>query len=391
MVADMIEACRASIEVSSHKGDILNSGWYLQSIKAGELIGINATLKSFVTSDEVKVDSIEAYIVNGDSFLKPSTEDDILDDSIVGSYNIDGWSLIIVQAEYQKFRQLKERGGFRITHCAVITRSDGEPFNAHDSEPFVDALSWMFRFIWGRKVGIPLRLGMNGAQQVWQKYTPVEISSWSPANTWFGHSALPETLYPYVIRKLQDSLWSRSLNRVIEWYVVACESTSLAGSIVSIQVALETLGWTYLVQQESSTLDAAAYDKLRASDILRLLLDQCSIGRVSPGEFHESLRQYADGAHLVTAFRNSIVHPKIHENFERYEKSVQQYVRDLGLTFLELILLYVLEYNDVYTSRYLEPRHQFVPWARRDGLIPENEPAYILDIDEGGVRITRSQ
>ncbi|WP_075619987.1 hypothetical protein [Paenisporosarcina indica] len=62
----------------------------------------------------------------------------------------------------------------------------------------------------------------------------------------------------------------------------------LENKIISTQIALEQLAWTYLVNQEQM-IDKEAYKKLRATDILRLLCYQLKIPKEITNDYYGEL------------------------------------------------------------------------------------------------------
>jgi hypothetical protein len=116
------------------------------------------------------------------------------------------------------------------------------------------------------------------------------------------------------------------------------------GSIILTQAGLEVLGWHRLVEGKPG-LSGNGYEKLEATDKLRLLLMVCGI----PPEIPASLpkltalpkspgNQEKDGPQVLTEVRNALVH----SNPTKRQKGFDAIVHDvwaLGLWYSELVIL----------------------------------------------------
>src|SRR5208283_4320996 len=100
----------------------------------------------------------------------------------------------------------------------------------------------------------------------------------------------PPSLFPGFLSRISDPSWSETIAYAIHWYLeVHNQSGAVQGAIVFGQTALEMLGWSLLVDHQRN-ISREGYDKLPASDKIRLLLTTVSIPREIPSSFAKLLQ-----------------------------------------------------------------------------------------------------
>jgi hypothetical protein len=76
--------------------------------------------------------------------------------------------------------------------------------------------------------------------------------------------------------------------------------------------------------------------------------------------------QFASGPELLTKYRNHIAHPKRNQNIARYSLSEKSLINQLGLYYTEMLLLYLIGYDDMYSNRLNFPswegNYDSLPW-----------------------------
>jgi hypothetical protein len=272
----------------------------------------------------------------------------------------------------EKYEALNETGGYIITHAGVIENTKGKSFDYKEVESLLETLSWLLSFASGRQVGICSIHGYNEENLVLEKYETPIIAKWKNNTNWFPKISNDnglETIYPILVEKLNDDLWGKVLKRVFTWYFDSMNSTYIENKIVAVQIALEMLAWTFIVE-ENEIIDKDVFDKLRASDKLRLMLYEFSIPREIPDieEFNIFKSSYKDGAHLFTDFRNRIVHSKkVKQKDDEIPSLTKYYILQLGRQYLELSILRILGYQGKYHNllskkEWLAETLEYVPW-----------------------------
>jgi hypothetical protein len=288
--------------------------------------------------------------------------------------------------------QLNRQGGFAITHVAKLERSDGKTFTGTEAIQFLDLCSHFFSFARGFRIPIILLVGYNSNHEsTWQHWDSRACLSWRGVSSWFPNheNGVLTQLLPGFLKWWRS--WDEDIaNTVLSWYLTSnINAAMLEGSIVLTQVALELTAWTLLVEQEK-VISEAGFEKLPASDKIRLLLSKFKIStKLSPDwetsvpELYKLFGQqppqplqnlvvmdnnngnkWVDGSHAFTEFRNGIVHPKRLRKILNAEPGATFEVCSLGRWYLELVLLALCNYQGKYVNRLLIPHQspEVVPW-----------------------------
>lgn len=261
--------------------------------------------------------------------------------------------------------QLKNKGGYLITHLARIERADNHSFNTGEIESLIKGVHWLLSFASGRHVGVCLFRGIKQEEVVWYGNKLSIISNWKSNITWFPKqkAEILENIYPMLVERLEDDFGSRVFWEMLSWYIECHSDSIIENKLVSIQVALETLSWVYLVQS-SQLISKRQYKMNTASSNIKYLLKKLNISTSIPEIREFENLTYDSGVHLLTAARNDVVHPEKKEQFTTNQKIK---ITQLGLWYIELSTLYLLEYQGLYTNRLTLPSweglYEKVPWT----------------------------
>jgi hypothetical protein len=277
---------------------------------------------------------------------------------------------------------LRNQGGYAITHVGKIERSDQKPFKIEEAEDLLEALRWFLTFVRGSWTAPILLVGYdNNEQEVWKKFSADKlVGTWKEVNSWFPISQdaqILNDLFTGFIRRWENNTWNESIKLSIHWYL---ESIALAGavqgSIILMQTAFELLGWTLLVEDKKIMSVKGYGEKLQAADKLRLLLSQCGISLKIPESLTNLLKvakedNWVDGAQPLTEIRNAIVHSNP-TNPKKHQKILNRPFKDtynLGLWYLELVLLHLFDYKGKYFNRvankdFYNDNIESVPWVK---------------------------
>jgi hypothetical protein len=315
------------------------------------------------------------HLTNFHNFIGPDKSMSLLQRII---FEAEGWKVTVDQLETTKtiVDLLKSQGGYAITHVGKLERSDKTTFTADEACEFLEALSFFLSFSRGFWVFPLLLVGYNRSDEAtWQKWDSAKSSPWQNVQSWFLEPRTRKVAeaFPGFLRWWQD--WGEPAELAIYWYVGSnTQAGGVEGSLVLEQTAFELLAWVLLVQ-ERRILSAGGFSKLSASDKLRLLLSQLSIPlEVSPSlpnlaQLSKS-RDWNDGPEATTWVRNGIVHPKpkMGQKALLSSSSVRVEAWNLGMWYLELILLKLFNYEGPYFNRLRQGFHFWgdgepVPWV----------------------------
>lgn len=269
------------------------------------------------------------------------------------------------------FRRDERIEGYAITHCGHLERIDGQPFSRDDAVHALEDLDYFLSFVAGFWVASILPVGRDAQGATWNQWRVGRIDRQKTGFSWFNTSVDIQGLsraYAGYRRLLANATWEDAIDYAIYWYVSARRTTDTGPAIVMVQTGLETLGWVLLVE-DKRLLTPEGYEKLWASDKLRLLLGQVGVDRSVPPSFSALASSFGrtdwfDGPHLVTDHRNALVHPSPRNRARiRSAGGAQVQAEELSLYYLELSILKVLDYNGSFHNRTDAWSHEMVPWA----------------------------
>lgn len=258
------------------------------------------------------------------------------------------------------YDNLKRNRSYDITHVGTISKKSNESFKTDEINNLVENVEWYLSFGSGQSVFIPIQLGFKEGRKVWEKYTMKndrqshfqDVHGWVP----FGDIENFNTCFSRVATKLNEEVWEDVLKITLNWYLEIKSTSFTENAIISTQVSLEQLAWTYLVSQEL-ILEKDAYKKLRFSDILKLLCYQLNISREIIVPLSEELiENYKnDGVFMFVDFRNNFVHPVKKKNFYKVDTDSKYTVYLQGMYFLEETIKSICGYES----------EMITPWYRR--------------------------
>ncbi len=270
---------------------------------------------------------------------------------------------------------LKSYGGINITHVGMIEREDNSCFAAEQVNNFLSALMHFFSFCRGIWCPPILAVGFNLiGEKVWEEWSIRRTSDWRPLLSWFDkhHAEVLGNIFPGFIDCWENIIWGNSIRLAIYWYIQSNTGAGgVDGSIILIQAALELLAWVYLVE-DKGFLDSRNFKKLKASDRLRKLLSCLDIPLGIPKSLTKLIKigkkeKWLDGPHAFTDIRNDIVHPDKKKGYGKQKLPLVE-IWNLGLWYIELVLLRLFNYKGLYSERVQTERWvgdvELVPWAR---------------------------
>ena len=262
--------------------------------------------------------------------------------------------------------RLRAHGGYGLTHEGSIRRSDWKSFSVNQVSPLLELLRLFLSFARGANCGLTLVVGMNDkGQRVWETWSASRPSPWSGERSWFDHNhgmTLAE-LFPGFYRRLWKAPGHHPLTMALHWYLLSNETRSLEGSIVLTQAALERL---------SQELVGAKGDRKEGVWIANAL-NEAGIPVMIPSEL-QRLKELANsmtfrhGPHTLVMMRNNLIHSQM--KFETPRGDIYFQARELGLWYVELLLLRIFDYRGNHGNRLSQEWRgevELVPWAVEGG------------------------
>jgi hypothetical protein len=298
-----------------------------------------------------------------------------------------GWIVTIDTLESLRdiMKSLKDQGGYAITHVGKFERSDKGAFTAEKAEDILTALYHFLSFSSGglRTLPIlPVGYDVNG-ENVWERWLSNYIATpWQSVYSWFpdpdGQSL--NKAFPGFLRRWQSNIWNEPIRLAIQWYLDSkAKARSVQGSIILIQTVLELLAWVFLVEEAGVSRkdleDKHNKNYNSTSKKINRLFEALSVPQEIPHsldeliKFNSTLKESnKNGSYTLSELRNNIIHaaPENREKFRNTSFETMIEALELGLWYVELVLLRLFDYQGHYFNRVLKSP------LSREGLFHDN-------------------
>lgn len=274
----------------------------------------------------------------------------------------DGWRVMVSDMPSSRERvKIAQREGYAITHVGEIRRSNRTSFEMDDVEPLLRGLRDFLSFAMGRAIAIGFPTGVDSDEKkLWQRWGMQTCECARYRNSWFDlHSGYTlEKPFQGFMRCWSNALWQKVMADAVYWYLLANVSErGVDTGIVLTQIALEKLSWNYLVNDKQA-ISETGFKDLKASDCFRLLCSHLGIPKEIPSQCKNLLNMRNDplwdSLWAITDVRNSVVHPKKKGPLAKPEVSYEAW--NLGMWYLEIVLLKLLGYDGKYANRLKDGR-----------------------------------
>ncbi|MBD3886962.1 hypothetical protein IFO70_35640 [Phormidium tenue FACHB-886] len=280
-------------------------------------------------------------------------------------FEADDWKITIdeLKTTADDVKLLSSQGGYAITHVGRVERISRTDFTKEECHSILKALSDFLSFVRGFRVRPVLLNGYSAENElVWEEWAASDATSWQNVYSWA--SSLPAKNFAQVFPEFLSwwKEWDEAAKRVIYWY---CESNvqavTVESSCILEQAALELIAWTYLKADFES--DKSLKDK-STSQKLNYLFSKLKIPQEIPSDL-TALRELANrqdkwkhdrkgnGAYVFVSVRNNITHSAPENQEFLNDTSIQERIEawELGLWYLELVLLSLFSYKGEYVNR----------------------------------------
>ena len=262
----------------------------------------------------------------------------------------------------QTIRRLRADGGYGLTHEGSIRHSDGKSFSVEQASSLLEVLRLFLSFARGANCGLTVVVGLNDrGKRVWETWSASRPSPWSGQRSWFDHEhgmTLAE-LFPRFYSRRWNAPGHHPLTMALHWYLLSNETRILEGSIVLTQAALERLSQELVEAKGDRKEGAWIADALKDAGIPVMIPSELQKLK----EFVNSMK-FQHGPHTLVTIRNDLIHSKMKLETLRCEIYFQ--ARELGLWYVELMLLRIFGYKGKYGNRLTQEWRgevELVPWA----------------------------
>jgi hypothetical protein len=321
-------------------------------------------------------------------------------------FEAEEWKITLDQLETttDNIKSLNSQGGFAITHVGKLEKLNGQTFTGNEATDFLKIVADFLSFARGFRVPLILFIGYDAeGNKIWQHWNSSVGHSWKYVGSWFpeNEAHILADVFPGFLRWWRN--WEESEKLALYWYLEANHISLSEQKIILTQVGLESIAY------KQGLTRGNASDKLR--QLLEKFKTPINLPFVRPSRktptfvdafrpqspplvenlilFKEKLKQeleekleqetnennkqkierelkQLDAPYVFTKVRNDIVHPK--KNIENLTGYLYE-ASDLGLWYLELVLLAIFDYQGNYHNRL--PKYQQngekepVPWSNQ--------------------------
>lgn len=272
-------------------------------------------------------------------------------------------------------KSLQSKGGYVTLYLGEVTKKNGN-ISFDEKQKLFHCFSTFLSFLNGRRCSALFRQGIFDNQTIWCDYTDYLTDQYKPVTSWpQKHSidGLNELWQKF------STMWQNEDNKdflisAIHWYNEANSHSGFTeGAIITTQVALELI-YNWLLIETQKLLIGKDADSISASNKIRLLLSQIKVSQEIPQAFTKlkALDGITDGPDAFVQIRNAIVHSQE----EKRKKITKMHYKakyealQLGIWYVELSLLYILDFNGAYFNRCLGAKWSgngvgIVPWVSK--------------------------
>ena len=230
-------------------------------------------------------------------------------------------------------------------------------------------LNQFLSFARGMSCGITLIKGLDEAgETVWEEWGVTKVQPWK------RYSSCLDRLNGATLEDLFTGFWrySRALRNnsrallALEWYLESNAQEATHTSIVLNQAALERLAAEMLGPRKDVQLCTKSRKEKEGDWIARALCKVKADIRIpqSLGETLGKAKSLEHGPHALVMIRNDLIHEEMKHGILCPE--VYRQARDLGLWYVELMLLRTFCYSGQYSNRMTRKWTgdvETVPWA----------------------------
>ena len=302
-----------------------------------------------------RISSLEFGVLNFPNFLLGQDKKAVMGGQwrVLGSALLQagGWEIEITAVttldEIEK--ELKEEGGYAITHTGTVKHLDGRDFAAQDVEPLLSALRLFLSFARGAYCGVTLVVGKDGnGESAWEQWGTHRVTEWSsPPPSWF------DRMNGYILSEAFPGFWKlwendeQLVRMVVDLYLNAnlgSHGVGYDGGLMLAQAALER--FSYYIERNGAgvRIEGALRDMGISEAALRISSTNCPELAVL-AEMH----RWEHGPHALVELRNNIVHPK--DKYHNLSQRAYYEAWNLAQWYLELSLLKLSGYEGSYGNR----------------------------------------
>ena len=343
------------------------------------LVPVDSSVTGLGTGEPLH--SVHFGLINFPDFMKQgSVESFVSDDGRKGfrvskATQLNGPPWLVEIRAVDNIRQvqnsLSQQQGFGLTHRGSVRRCDGKSFSKESVQSVIEALRLFCSFARGVYCGLTLLTGTNQAgEPVWEQWEVSNVETWKAYRSWFDtrNGQILEDVFPGFWAQFQGFQRNDRTRIALEWYLDSNAQKALHSSIVLSQAALERLSFLQVGKKLTAKQMRRKYRETEGEWIARALSQAGVDCKIPPScTALEQLRianGFDHGPHTIVEIRNDLIHQDM--SYGILSVDVYRQARELGLWYVEMLLLKSFDYNGIYANRLTQQwRGQVepVPWA----------------------------
>jgi hypothetical protein len=271
-----------------------------------------------------------------------------------------GWTITVDQVHNadELLKELKNDGGFALTHTARVKRTSGVTFTSAELQALTETFTYFCWLCTETRCGPMLPVGFDSQGDArWARWNPTRTESFTQPWTWLDssiHAGEAETLFPMFMGRFADPYWRQVLTHAIAYLIEAGRPSTIERAIIMAQVLLEAMSYSWLVEERKlRTHDG--FEAHTAAENIRAMLRDMKV----PVTIPKSLPALAttrskrgspvDGPQALVLKRNEIIHRRRPAPVSTYDPLIEAW--RLGAWYSELVVLRVCGFNGHYRSR----------------------------------------
>lgn len=296
-------------------------------------------------------------------------------------FSFEGYSVILDMLPdfEERIASLKKNGGYHITYSGKIVLDNAVNLNGIRKK--IEILNCFLKILNGKQVSAFFFTGMHEGENIWQDFRSYPVEPYHER----GYSCFPLNLRSSDIDSLGilygniQHFWRQEDQKAmiisaIGWYLEANTKPyyQFDTSLIISQSALEMF-FNWLMIEKDKILRGKI--SLSAANKIRLLLARVGVKTEVPIAY-SNLNKFLsdtknnneeDAVDAIVLYRNAIVHGEYEKRIklQTFTPSFKQEAKNLSIWYLELCILYVLNYNGKYSNRtnskYVTDS-ELVPW-----------------------------
>lgn len=345
------------------------------SMGEGAIIG-GTLIKTAVRGDKsIAVSKIRFSIPNFRDFLGLPVKDNTwIGRNRIKFENDDYLIIIDKRRDFKEARELvASKGGYLTLWNGELTKKKGNII-LDDLHNIIHCFSTFLSFLNGRRCSPLFMQGLHDNEVIWTDFSDRFVDPFKSAPSWPQNHSIAglEELWKKFSTMWKDEDDKDFLVTAIHWYVVANSHSGLSeGSIIMTQTGLELI-YNWLIIEKQKLLVGNDAENIAASNKIRLILSHLKVKFDVPDSFIQ-LKNIPDTIDAPDAFvqiRNAIVHS---QEGKRKKLREMHYMAkydalQLGLWYIELALLKILDFDGVYHNRCIRGVYSSqcdvkVPWT----------------------------